>query len=231
MGLMKSAQALIASQFMHDMDLIDRVIIVAPAAVRHGVWFDQDIGQIFEQAFDDKNILVSEYHNKVRQWQRGPKDAEQLRIIVSNYEYLRANWKALLPYCGPKTFLVLDESSAVRGPDSAQTEAMMSLRWRTNKKGRPILGLARCGRILEMNGTPNAESPMDMFSQGNLLHPDILQCRYKTHFKARYTVTEPVLERGKPMIRYGKPVTSIAGWSEEGIKDIQQRFAPYVLRS
>lgn len=230
MGLSKSASALIAAQFLHDDDVIDRVIIVSPAAVRPLVWFDQTIGQIGEHAFDDKYIRVSEFHRKIRQWSRGPKDGKELRIIVSSYEYLRTHWRELVTYCGPKTLLILDESSAVRGPDSDQTDAMMCLRWQTNKKGRPVLGLPRCGRILEMNGTPNAESPMDMFSQGNLLHPDILQCRYKTMFQARYAIQALVLERGKPMLRYGRVVQSITGWSEEGIRDIQKRFAPYVLR-
>jgi hypothetical protein len=126
--------------------------------------------------------------------------------------------------------LILDESSAVRGHASAQTEACMLLRWQANVRKRPVLGVPRCGRILELNGTPVAESPLDLFSQANLLHPSILDCKYVTHFKARYAVQEPVLERGKPMVRYGSVVQNIAGWSEEGVKDLQQRLAPYVLR-
>jgi hypothetical protein len=232
MGGMKSAQALIAAQFLHDADLIDRVIIVAPAAVRPKVWFDKDLGQIYEQAFEDKRVIVSEYHSKIRQWEHGPKDASPLRIIVTNYEYIRSrqNLEVLLAYCGPKTMLILDESSAVRGHASAQTEACMLLRWQANVRKRPVLGVPRCGRILELNGTPVAESPLDLFSQANLLHPSILDCKYVTHFKARYAVQEPVLERGKPMVRYGSVVQNIAGWSEEGVKDLQQRLAPYVLR-
>ncbi len=243
MGGMKTAQGIIAAQFMHDMDLIDRVIVVAPAAVRPKVWFDQDLGQLIEQAFDDKLNIVSEYHARIKRWEHGPKDAKPLKWIVTNYEFIRdkRNLATLLPYCGPKTFLILDESSAVRGWDSAQTEACMILRWQTNVRKRPILGKPRCGRILEMNGTPVAESPLDMFSQGNLLHPDILECKYVTHYKARYAVQVPVLSahrknaEGKALPvtdQWGRPVLAIKageeGWTN--LVDLQQRFAPYVLR-
>lgn len=232
MGGMKTAQAIISAQFLHDADVIDRVIVVAPASVRPKVWYDQDLGQLAEQTFDDKRNTVSEFHNKIRQWTRGPKDARELKWIVTNYEYIRsvANLNILLQFCGPKTMLILDESSAVRGHDSWQTDACMRLRWLVTKKQTPILGKARCGRILELNGTPVAESPMDMFSQGNLMHPSILDCKYVSHFRARYAVQEPVLERGLPMVRYGKPVLSVAGWSTAGIEDIQRRFKSYVLR-
>jgi SNF2 family DNA or RNA helicase len=51
MGGAKTAQALIAAQFLHDMDVIDRVIVIAPASVRPKVWYDRDLGQISEQVF------------------------------------------------------------------------------------------------------------------------------------------------------------------------------------
>lgn len=248
MGGQKTAQSLIAAQFMHDLGLIDRVIVIAPAAVRPKVWYDQDLGQLNEQAFDDKRIMVSEFHQKVKKWTRGPEAAPELRFIISNYEYVRNkhNLAVLLPYCGPKTFLILDESSAVRGYDSAQTEACMALRWQLTPKGRPRLGVPRCGRILEMNGTPVAEGLMDLFSQGNLLHPSILDCKYVTHYRARYAIQAPVLGSGGQVMmspytkavvqpdgsikKVGVPIQTTIGWSEEGIKDLQRRFAPYVLR-
>lgn len=243
MGGMKSAQAMIAAQFLHDMDVIDRVIVIAPASVAPKVWYDLDLGQLREQVFEDKRNIVSHFHSRVKQWAYGPEDAKPLRWIISNYEYIRntRNLVKLLPYCGPKTLLILDESSAVRTWDSAQTEACMTLRWQTNARKRPIHGSPRCGRILEMNGTPVAESPMDLFSQGNLLHPDILDCRYISHYKARYAIQVPVLSAHRknaqgqalPVLdKWGRPVLTIKagaeGWTN--LADLQQRFAPYVLR-
>ena len=232
MGGMKSAQAMIAAQFLHDADIIDRVIVIAPASVAPKVWYDLDLGQLREQVFEDKRNIVSHYHAKIRQWVYGPEDAKPLRWIISHYEYIRSkrNLATLLKYCGPKTMLILDESSAVRSYDSQQTEACMTLRWQTNARGRPILGTPQCGRILEMNGTPIAESPLDLFSQGNLLHPSILDCRYISHYKARYAIQKDVLGAGgRPLSTvYGKAVQKIEGWTN--LDDLQRRFAPYVLR-
>lgn len=235
MGGMKTAQAIIAAQFLHDADVIDRVIIVAPASVRPKVWFDEDLGQLREQVFEDKRNVVSEYHARIKSWAHGPITSRELRWIVTNYEFIRnhTHLSVLLPYCGPRTMLILDESSAVKGYDSAQTEACMLLRWKQNAKGRPVLGAARCGRILEMNGTPVADSPMDLFSQGNLLHPSILECKYVTHFRARYAIQGVVRRSGGEVMlnpRTGKPLTVVEGWTPEGITDLQKRFAPYVLR-
>jgi hypothetical protein len=252
MGGAKTAQALIAAQFLHDMDVIDRVIVIAPASVRPKVWYDRDLGQIAEQVFEDKRVLVSEYHQRIRQWSAGPPSAKELRIIVSNYEFIRIdkNLAELLPYCGPRTFLILDESSAVRTWDSNQTRAVLLLRWqaRRNKKGglTPVLGAPRCGRVLEMNGTPVAESPLDLFAQANILHPSILDCRYVTNFKARYAIMAPVRSNGGHLVESPYPkrvvqpdgtvkyekdyVKELVGWSDEGIADLQRRMAPYVLR-
>lgn len=232
MGGMKTAQAIIAAQFLHDADVIDRVIVVAPAAVRPKVWFDEDLGQLAEQVFVDKRNVVSEYHAKIKRWERGPKDARPLRWIVTNYEFIRNanNLLVLLDYCGPKTMLIFDESSAIRTRDSKQTEACMALRWRANKKGRPVMGAERCGRVLLLNGTPVAESPLDMFSQGNIMHPSILECPFVTLFKARYAVQMPTLGYGgKPLDNgYGKPIMHVESWTN--LEDVQRRFAPYVLR-
>lgn len=235
MGGMKTAQAIIAAQFLHDSNIIDRVIVIAIASIRSKVWFDLDLGQLREQVFEDKRNHVSEYHAKVKAWSHGPQEARELRWIISNYEFIRsrANLDVLLPYCGPRTMLILDESSAVRTWNSAQTEACMLLRWKQNNRGRPVFGVSRCGRILEMNGTPVAESPMDLFSQANLLHPSILDCRFVTGFKAKYAIQGTVRRAGGDTLlnpRTGEPLQVVEGWTKEGIVDLQQRLAPYVLR-
>lgn len=250
MGGMKTAQAIISAQFLHEMNVIDRVIVVAPAAIRPKVWFDQDLGQLREQVWEDKRNFVSEYHARIKHWEYGPKDAKELRWIVTNFEFIRntKNLAMLLRYCGPKTFLVLDESSAVRNWRSKQTQACMTLRWRTNAKGRPIPGLPRCGRILELNGTPVAESPMDMYSQMNLLHPSILDCKGITYFEGRYTVKIPVKRTNgttvmSPYLSFEKqpdgsvrrrpqPLMTQAAGAEgwKNLDDLQRRCAPYILR-
>src|SRR5678815_1157906 len=108
MGGMKTAQTIISAQFLSEMGIIDRVVVVAPAAVRPKVWFDKDLGQLNEQVWIGKRNVVIEYHDRIRKWvQEG---TNELQWLITNYEYIRDkdNLQALLPYCGPKTLLVLD---------------------------------------------------------------------------------------------------------------------------
>lgn len=227
MGGSKSAQAVIAAQFLFEANIIDRVIVVAPAAVRPRVWFSEELGQLGEHLRDDLPSLVTEYHQRIRQWRRGPAAARALKIIATNYEWIRAKGRlaGLLPYCGPRTLLILDESSSVKGHKSAQTEACMQLRWKK-------WGMPRAGFIWLLNGTPLADGPEDLFSQGNLMHPGILDCRYITHFRARYAVIEPVKSKSGRVLTTpnGFPLTEVTGWKKEGLEDLQRRFAPHVLR-
>lgn len=231
MGGMKTAQAIIAGQMLYEAGEVDRLVIVATASVAPKVWFDPDLGQIREQLFVSA-ATITHYHAKIKQWHHGDLSAKsRLMVIVTNYEYIRseANLQVLLPYCGLRTMLVLDESSAVRGHDSAQTEAVLRLRWLTNKRGRPVYGARRCGRVVLLNGTPLAESPLDVFSQANIMHPSVLDCRYVTHFKSRYAVQQPVLGAGgRPLVRHGRAVQEVAGWAN--LDDLMARMAPHVLR-
>jgi hypothetical protein len=232
MGAMKSAQVIIAAQMLFEQGVIDNVVVVAPASVRTGVWFDPELGELSRHLWDDLPSTVTEFHARVRSWTHGPEiapAARRLQWIVTNYEFVRpverlvARQKKdhrllqLLPCCTAKTLLVLDESSAIKSAQSQQTKACLQLR-------------QRCGRVVLLNGTPIANSPGDMFSQGNMMSKLILNCPSYTQFCARYALMKPVLGRG------GRPLTSPRGfvikavesWSR--IDDIQRRFAPYVLR-
>lgn len=234
MGAGKTKQLIDAAQFLYMMGVIDRVIVVAPASVRTGVWYDNELGELSRHLWLDLPVTISEFHSKIRTRRQGPETKEgeaRFKWIITNYEFVRPidyskrsttraknqNLVQLLPYCTSKTLLVLDESSAVKNSKAAQTKACMQLR-------------AKCGRIVLLNGTPIANSPGDMFSQGNLMSKSILNCPSYTQFCGRYAIMKPVLGAG------GKALTSPRGfviktvdkWS--GIDDIQKRFAPYVLR-
>lgn len=233
MGGSKSAQAIIAAQFLFLAGKIDRFIVIAPAAVRPRVWYDQELGQLGEHLMDDVPALVSEYHAKIKQWRRGPAADRVLKIICTNYEWIRKDdsLSELLHYCGPRTLLILDESSAVKNYQSAQTEACMALRWASSPKGAVLYGVPRCGYCWLLNGTPLADGPEDLFSQGNLLHPSIHSCRYITHFRNRFAALEPVrYKSGHVMLnpRSGKPIEHVASWP--GLPALLAGFAPHVLR-
>jgi hypothetical protein len=211
-----------ASQFMYEADMIDTVLVIAPAPVRD-VWADQVIGEIAKHAWMDLPNQVIEYHARLRTWANmkgiGPGPMRRLTWYVTNYEFIRAKarLKELADVCGPKTLLVLDESSFVKNPSSQQTKACMMLR-------------KLCGRVILLNGTPIFHSPRDLFSQGNLLHPSVLNCPTMTQFETRYAIKEPVLGYGgKPLkTPYGHVIEKVAKWTN--LEDLQRRFAPVTVR-
>lgn len=242
MGGMKSAQCIIAAQFLFERHIIDRVITVAPASVFRDVWFDEELGELRRHLFIPTKVFL--YHGKWQGWRFDPlycetpegwapplskRPTEQLNWINANYEYIRLAGRldGLLEYADSRTLLIIDESSAVRNYRTKQTDACMTLRWAYHGKGA---WEPRCGRIVELNGTPIANSPMDLFSQGNLLHPDIHGCRYITHFRAHYANMVPVIGPGGKVVKdtRGRNVEKIESW--KNIDQIQKQFAPYVLR-
>jgi hypothetical protein len=206
-GLGKGKQTVDTAFILREQREISRVIVITPATVR-GVWFDQDLGTLAEHGWLDVPFQISEFHQKIRLWKSDPSAPKEslFRWIVTNYDYLRdpARLKFLMQFCGPGTMLVLDESWKVKNWTAKQTKACWHLR-------------NHCGRIVLLNGTPIADSPFDMFSQGQLMSPSILRCPSKFQFRSRYAIVRA--EHGFP---------KIVGW--QNLEDLQQRFAPYVLR-
>jgi len=203
-GAGKSKQVIDAAMLLWGEGAIDRVIVVCPSPVKP-VWFDPELGQLSRHLWPTVPCLISEYHSKLKQWTSGPEGVEPLRWVITNYEYLRdaARLKMLTGKVGPKTLLVLDESSAIKTPRAQQTRACKKLR-------------KKCGRVVLLNGTPIDHSPLDMYSQGNIMSPDILETPNLQLFRARYCVMG------------GWQGREIVGWNN--LDDITARFAPYVLR-
>ncbi len=215
----KSKICVDAIQFLYEAGIVDKVIVVAPAPVRD-VWFDDILGEINKHSFTNIPKSVTEYHAKIRQWGHGILPQQKhLQWIVTNFEFLRSKGRLaeLFPFCGPKTLLLLDESSFVRTHDAQQTIACVQLR-------------NRCGRVVLLNGTPLFHSPLDLFSQGNLLHPSILECRYITHFKAKYAIQEVILGPGGKALtsQKGFALQKISAWTN--LEDLERRFKPYTVR-
>lgn len=215
-----------AAQFLFERGDIDRVVVITPAPVRD-VWADRTLGEIAKHSFADLPATITEFHARTRTWLHTDITAERkLDWYVTNFEFIRSKNRLaqLMGVCNQKTMLVLDESSFVKNHSAQQTKACVQLR-------------KACGRVVLLNGTPIFHSPLDLFSQGNLLHPSILQCPYVTLFKARYAVQQPVLGSG------GRPITKVIGkgraareimiqktvdWTN--LEDLERRFKPYTVR-
>ena len=204
MGAGKTKQTIDAAQVLYENDEIDQVLVIAPAAVR-AVWFDQEFGEIRKHFWAGTNGIVLEYHATERAWEYGVRAKRRLLWIITNYDFIRkeTRLRTLLTLIGHRTLLVIDESSAIKNHKALQTKACIRIR-------------KECGRVLLLNGTPIANTPGDMYSQGFIMDPTILACRDYYQFRARYGVMG------------GYMMKEVVKWVN--LEDMQTRFAPYVLR-
>jgi hypothetical protein len=210
MGAGKTKQTIDAIQVMFETEVLDRALIIAPASVR-SVWFDPELGELKKHLWETTPASVTQFHAKPRTWHSGPPDARRrLQFLITNYEFIRSKnrLEQLLASTGPKTLLVLDESTAVKNWTALQTKACFMLR-------------KRCGRVLLLNGTPIANNPLDMYAQGKMMADSILNDRpgqsyTLQHFYSKYAVMGGFENR------------QVVKWLN--LDDMQRRFAPYVLR-
>ena len=209
MGAGKTKQVIDAAQVLAARGVIDTVVIIAPADVR-GVWFEPRYGEIKKHHWENIEHEVHEFHSKTSNWTYEEVDNPLARIkwVITNYEFIiRKTWRdRLLKLCNEQTFLVLDESSMIKNWKAARTKACGTIR-------------KKCGRVVLLNGTPIDNSPGDMFSQGNMMDPRILDCVNWWQFRGRYAV----------LGGFGRLAGKlIVDWQNLG--DLQRRFKPYVLR-
>jgi SNF2 family DNA or RNA helicase len=204
MGAGKTKQVIDAAQVLFTRGVINRVLIIAPASVRF-VWFDQELGELSKHLWNSLPARVTLFHGKTREWKTSDEPTNFLHFLITNYEFIRARQRLyqMIHFAGQKTMLVLDESSAVKSYGAEQTKACAELR-------------KLCHRVVLLNGTPIANSPKDMFSQGQLLSKKILECKTYYNFRARYGIMGGW--QGRQVIQW------------QNLDDLQRRFAPYVLR-
>jgi len=204
MGAGKTLQAIVAAQVLFEQNQIDRVLVVTPAPVRV-VWYDPEFGELAKHLWSHIPSLITEFHARERMWTYGKDGPRVLSWTITNYDFLvnKNRYEQIVNFCNKRTFLICDESSKIKNHRAIRTKAILKLR-------------RRCSRVLLLNGTPIANNPRDMYSQGNIMDPSILETPYVYQFDARYA------------IKGGWENRETIGW--RNLEDMQQRFAPYVLR-
>jgi len=205
MGVGKTFQVINAAQFLYLEQHIKRVLVIAPASVRN-VWYDQELGELTKHLWADMPATVVWHHSRQLLWRKpGKLSPQPMTWVITNYEFIRReeHLEKLVKWCNASTLLVLDESSAVKGYNAEQTKSCIKLR-------------KACGRVWELNGTPIAHSPADMYSQSLIMDQRILGCNSWYHFRGRYAVMGGFKQK------------QIVGWHD--LDDLQRRLKPYVLR-
>ena len=207
-GVGKTHQVITAACVLFEQGIIDKVLVVCPAAVR-GVWAHPEWGELKKHLWSTVPARVTEFHAKIKTWNHGPDVTPQLSFVVLNYEWARSKprLEQLKSFCDLKTLLVIDEATAVKTSRAQQTKAVLQLR-------------RACGRVVALTGTPVTNQIGDLFSIGNILSPRILNCPSYTQFKSRYAIYGGFKVNGRPV--------QITGWRD--VPQIQAAFAPYVIR-
>lgn len=226
-GAGKSKQVVDGSQFLYsgvyfpsadvepvytNTHLIDAVLTIGPAQGR-GVWGDPDpaLGEVSKHGWPSIANHLAEY--SVRR-ERIKLATNALNWIVTNYEFIRRS-ERLLPLLtvlqNIKFWLVCDEAWALSDVHTDQ--------WKAVNKIRQL-----AARVVLLNGTPVTDTPLDLYGQAWLLHPNIIGVRSPrtggpvfSHFRAKYAMMKP---------NTSFPV--ITGW--QNLEELRAKVEPYVLR-
>jgi SNF2 family DNA or RNA helicase len=214
MGAGKSKQVIDAACILAEQGKIDTVVVVCPASVRC-VWLDKEIGEIVKHAWISGHTY--EFHKSKKEvWSLiiNGGDGPRIYWIVTNYEFLRSaphleNLIKLID--GRKVLLVLDESSYIKNRTAAQSKAVAKLR-------------KHCARCVLLNGTPITNSPLDLWSQMQILDRKILGEYFKDSFyNFRYAYATMRTQR------FGaRAFQQVIDYKNLG--ELAQRIAPWVLR-
>ena len=203
-GAGKTKQVIDASQLLYQDGDIDTVLVIAPGFAR-STWAeeDPDLGEVAKHAWANVPNVIHEYH---RSYTDLDFSSVGLHWVVTNYEFIRREDRLndlIKRLRGRKTWLVLDESWAVKG-FSKQMRACRKLRVR------------RADRVTILNGTPLSDGkPIDLFFQFAMLDPEIIGCGGRTEFKSKYCVLGGHM--GQQVVAY------------RDLDELNRRIAPYVL--
>ena len=211
MGLGKTRQALEAAQWLFSDRRIDRVLVLAPAAVRYS-WRTE----LEKMDAGGHNFELGVYDPKCMKFKvESLSKAIGLPVALVSYALLpqARHVDALMQWCANgEALLVCDESSFLKNRTAKQT------------KGALQVGTACMYRWL-LTGTPIANSPLDLFGQGLVmaggLKGPLRGFKNWYHFRARYAVLKRMkigAQRFEQVVDY------------QNLDELTASFAPYVLR-
>lgn len=170
---------------------LQRIMVIAPKGVYEN-WPRKE----FPEHMSDRHYSGAVIHT----WQGGNSAKEKraladlmkpgpgIKILVMNTEAISQSSKAYAvaeEFCKkPGTLLGVDESSTAKNPQAIRTKRLIKL-------GR----LARWRRI--MTGTPNPRSPLDLWSQFEILGPAMLGYKSFYAFRSRFAIVTSQMMGGR----------------------------------
>ena len=179
MGTGKSKVLVDNMSMLYDKGKINGALIIAPKGVYNN-WFTQEIPIHLASHIQPKMVLwtASTSKAKDKEYQSLFATGYDLHILIMNVEALSTDKGRL--FAGKflrahRALMAIDESTTIKTPTAKRTKAIVALGKEAYYK-----------RIL--TGSPVTKSPLDLFSQCNFLHEDLLECGSYYSFKNRYAV-------------------------------------------
>ncbi len=153
-GLGKTISALCAFDRMRELDILDKLLVVAPKSVLSS-WVD-DAHRMFEHGY-----VVRIASGSVVTRRRCIR--EEFDILIFNYECLIAELQLFIRTIESRktrVLFVVDESYFVKNRDARRSKAVAALR-------------PHCSRTLILCGTPAPNSPHDLLNQIDVVSPEM----------------------------------------------------------
>jgi SNF2 family DNA or RNA helicase len=188
MGLGKSKEAIDTMCYLYTTGKINACLILANNGSYRN-WSDGEDAELKKHCWDD--VMKEAY---IGVWKEDSGDIISeivvqgtLLIFVMNVEalaYEKGRTAAMAFVKKRKVLLICDESTTLKNKDAARTKAAVK-----------IAGMCSYRRI--MTGTPITNSPLDIYSQCQMLHPKALGFSSYYAFRAYYAkmVTVPMGQR------------------------------------
>ena len=185
--------------------MIDCVVVLCPKAIMRN-WVDGEIPLHCNVDYSVKMWRPGGGNStQQRELERLLQTADHLRILVMNTEALGSSsvtFNYLMKFVrSGRCAMYVDESTQVKNHKAKRTQAVMQ-------------ASSRCVLRRIMSGQPVANSPMDLYSQFEVLQDAALGCRTFSAFQARYA--DIVLQNFG-----GRRVRTVAGY--RNLDDLSER--------
>jgi SNF2 family DNA or RNA helicase len=215
MGTGKSKVLVDNIAMLYDKGKINAALIIAPKGVYRN-WFSQEIPNHLPSHIDHKTILWTATTSKAKdkEYQQLFKIDYDLHILVMNVEAFST--KKGLEFATKflnchKAIMAIDESTSIKTPTAKRTKAILAL-------GK----LATYRRIL--TGSPVTKSPLDLYTQCNFLHEELLGFNSYYTFRNRYAT---MIDRNFG----GRRVQIVGGYKRlDELSDSLKKFSYRVLK-
>ena len=215
MGTGKSKVLVDNIAMLYDKGKINAALIIAPKGVYRN-WFSGEIPNHLPSHIDHKTVLWTATTSKAKdkEYQQLFKIDYDLHILIMNVEAFST--KKGLEFATKflnchKTIMAIDESTTIKTPTAKRTKAILAL-------GK----LAKYRRIL--TGSPVTKSPLDLYTQCNFLHEELLGFNSYYTFRNRYAT---MIDRNFG----GRRVQIVGGYKRlDELSDSLKKFSYRVLK-